>query len=155
MPLGALLANAAIVTLVILPLSAGVGAKVREAHARRICGDCQGLITNLEEEKRLHGSYPTNAVVLVKADTTLRRRYVFYYGQPGTNGVAWSADEIASASISLFVTRDSFQFVVPIEKMSPISFSSFYVYSYTSEHPFWDKARLHWFLGGAFIDDPK
>jgi hypothetical protein len=154
-PLVELLVTGTIVTLVVLSLSAEIGAEVREAQARRICRDCNPLIAELKRKKNLHGIYPTNTVALVKTNTTLHHRYFFYYGQSGTNGIEWSADKIAEASISLFVATNSFQFVVPIEKMSPISFSSFYVYSYTSEHPFWDKTKLHWFLGGAFIDNPK
>jgi hypothetical protein len=154
-PFSELLCRAIIVGSATIFLSAGIGAKICEAHAQRICGDCNTLIADLEKEKRLNGIYPTNAVALVKANTILHRRYFFYYGQSGTNGIEWSADEVARASASLFVTTNSFQLVVPIEKISPISFSSFYVYSYTSEHPFWNKVKLHWFFGGAFIDDPK
>jgi len=155
MPLSELLYRAAIVAFVIFFLSAGVGAKTRETRTRRICRDCNTLIADLEKEKKLDGIYPTNAVVLVKGNTVLHRKYFFYYGQPSTNGIEWSADKIAEANISLFITTNSFQLVVPIEKMSPISFSSFFVYSYTSEHPYWNKTKLHWFLGGAFIDEPE
>lgn len=92
---------------------------------------------------------------MVKSHETLRRKYLFYYGEWNTNGVDWTPSRIAQADISLFVTTNRFECVVPIERMSPISFSSFRVYSYTSEHPEWNRTLLHWSLLGAHIDQPQ
>jgi hypothetical protein len=152
--LSEMLTWAGIVAFIIIPLCVGVGAKICEVRADRVCRDCDVLITDLENGKKLQGIYPTNAPVMVKANSVLRRKYFFYYGHTDANGINWDPSEIAEANVSFFITTNHFQIVVPIEKMSPISFSSFYVYSYFSDHPFWNKTKLHWSLMGSYIDDP-
>ncbi|HTI99426.1 MAG TPA: hypothetical protein VL527_11135 [Dongiaceae bacterium] len=147
--------RAAVVIVGFPVLAAVYGGTFPEARARQICHDCAPLITQLQSEYKLRGIYPTNAVALVKSNEVLRRRYHFYYGRPNTNGVDWTPDEMEAAHVSCFVTTDSFQCVVPIEHVSPVSFSSYYVFSATSEHPEWHKVRLHWSLLGAYIDAPS
>jgi len=154
MPLGELFFRACFVTLFIPIWCADLGNKFPEARAQKVCADCAPLIADLGKYKQLKGIYPTNAVDLVKSNTILRHRYFFYYGQPNTNGVDWTPDKIVEAHVSLFVTTNSFQCIVPIEKMSPVTFSSFYVYSCSSEHPVWSKVLLHWSLLGAYFDEP-
>ncbi|HYV26638.1 MAG TPA: hypothetical protein VFA77_03835 [Candidatus Eisenbacteria bacterium] len=154
MPLIEVLWRSCLVALLIPFLSACIGGKFCEARAHRICDDCAPLIADLEKEKKLSGIYPTNAVTLVRSNTVLHRRYLFYYGVPSTNSVDWIPNKILQAHISLFVTTNTFQCVVPIERMSPISFSSFYVFSYSSEHPAWNKVLLHWSMFGAYMDEP-
>lgn len=137
-----------------LVLCGKLGGKFPDARAQKICGDCTPLLTEVETQKKLLGFYPTNAVDLVRSNTVLRRRYFFYYGQPTTNGFAWSVDRVAEAHVSLFVMTNSFQCIVPIEKLSPVSFSSFYVFSFSSEHPAWNKVLLHWSAFHADVDEP-
>lgn len=142
-----------LVALIVPYLSAQIGGKFPERRARKICDDCNSLIADLENQKRVTGYYPTNAPDLVKSNTILRRRYVFYFGESTTNGIDWAADKIVRTHVSLFVTTNHFQCIIPIEKLSPVSFSSFYVYSCTSEHPNWNKVLFHWSLLGAYVDD--
>jgi hypothetical protein len=143
-----------LVALIVSYLSAEIGGKFPERRARKICDDCTSLIADLENQKRVTGCYPTNAPDLVKSNTILRRRYVFYFGESTTNGIDWTPDKIMGTHVSLFVATNRFQCIIPIEKLSPVSFSSFYVYSCTSEHPTWNKVLLHWSLLGAYVDDP-
>ena len=154
MPLPELFWRACLIAILIPILCAKLGGKFPETRAEKICGDCNPLLADLQVKRKLLGFYPTNAVELVKSNTILRRRYFFYYGQPNTNGVDWTPDKVVEAHVSLFVTTNSFQCIVPIEKISPVSFSSFYVYSCSSEHPAWNKVLLHWSLLGAYVDDP-
>lgn len=154
MPLPEHFWRACLIALLVPMLCAKIGGKFPETRAQKICDDCNSLIADLQTKRMLHGFYPTNAVELVKSNAVLRRRYVFYYGQPTTNGVAWTPDKIVEAHVSFFVTTNSFQCIVPIEKMSPISFSSFYVFSRSSEHPSWNKVLLHWSPLGAYFDGP-
>jgi hypothetical protein len=154
MPLLEFLRRSVVTAIVIIPLSAVTGDKLCEVHARRICADCTSLVSELGKEKKLRGVYPTNAVAIVKAHPKLKRKHSFYFGQAGTNGVDWTPTELAQAHISLFVNPNHFQLVVPIERMSPITFSSFYVYSLTSERPEWRKTLLHWSLLGSYFDEP-
>jgi hypothetical protein len=156
MPLIELLWRAGLTALIVPFLCANVGGKLREARVRKTCADCIPLIADLEKQKKFTGIYPTNPVDLVKSNTVLRRRYFFYYGQSSINGVDWLPEEVSKANtISLFVTTNRFQCVIPIEKMSPITFSSYYVFTYSSEYPTWKKALLHWSLMNAYIDEPK
>jgi hypothetical protein len=154
MPLPELFWRACLIALLIPILCAKLGGKFPETRAQKICGDCNPLIADLQTKKKLLGFYPTNAAELVKSNTILRRRYFFYYGQPTTNGVDWTPEKVVEAHVSLFVTTNRFQCIVPIEKISPVSFSSFYVYSCNSEHPVWNKVLLHWSLLGAYVDEP-
>jgi hypothetical protein len=108
----------------------------------------------LENGKKLLGVYQTNAAEFVKSNTVLRRRYLFYYGEQSTNGVGWLVGDLVKANVSVFVTTKYLQCVIPIEKISPVSFSSFFVYSYSSEHPKWNKVLLHWSPLGAYVDEP-
>jgi hypothetical protein len=154
MPLPELFWRACLIAILIPILCAKLGGKFPETRAEKTCGDCNPLIADLQTKKKLLGFYPTNAVDLVKSNTVLRRRYFFYYGQPTTNGVDWTPDKVVEAHVSLFVTTNSFQCIVPIEKISPVSFSSFYVFSCNSEHPVWNKVLLHWSPLGAYVDEP-
>jgi hypothetical protein len=155
MPLAELFWRASLVALIVPIVCANAGGKFPEARAKKACADCAPLIADLEKAKNLTGIYPTDASALVKSNTVLRRRYFFYYGHTGTNGVDWSPDEISKAdTISLFVMTNHFQCVIPIEKMSPVTFSSYYVFSYSSDHPNWNKVLLHWSLLGAYVDEP-
>jgi hypothetical protein len=90
----------------------------------------------------------------VKSNTVLRRRYFFYFGEQTTNGVEWDADKLVAVHAGLFVITNRFQCLIPIEKASPVSFSSFYVFAYSSEHPAWSKVLLHWSIGEAHVDAP-
>ena len=143
-----------LVALIVPLVCANVGGKFPEARAQKICADCAPLIADLEKGKKLQGFYPTNAAELVKSNTVLRRRYLFYYGEQSTNGVDWLVGDLVKANISMFVTTNRLQCVIPIERISPVNFSSFYVYSYSSEHPAWNKVLLHWSLLGAYTDEP-
>jgi hypothetical protein len=154
MPLLELFWRACLILLLIPTLCAKLGGEFPEARSEKICGDCEPLIADLQTKKKSLGFYPTNAVELVKSNTVLRRRYFFYYGQPNTNGVDWTPDKVVESHVSFFVTTNSFQCIVPIEKISPVSFSSFYVFSYSSENPAWNKVLLHWSPLGAYIDEP-
>jgi hypothetical protein len=140
---------------VCLLASSAVGSKLCDARARKICAHAVSLIAEVERAQKQQGTYPTNTAALVRSKPELRRKYRFYYGDWTTNGVDWTPDRIASADISFFVTTNRFQCVVPIERMSPITFSSFRVYCYTSEHPAWNRTLLHWSLLGAYIDQPE
>lgn len=154
MPLAELLWRGCLVALIFPLACANAGGKFSEARSKRICADCTPLIADLEKGKNLQGVYPTNAVELVKLRADLRRRYLFYYGNQSTNGVDWSVTDLAKANVSIFVTTNHLQCLVPIEQISPVSFSSFYIYSYSSEHPTWNKVLLHWSPLGAYIDEP-
>ena len=154
MPLAELFGRAFLIAILIPFLCAKLGGSFAQARAQKICGDCNPLIADLQTKKKLLGFYPTNAVEMVKSNSTLRRRYFFYYGQQSTNGVDWSPNKVVEANVSLFVTTNRFQCIVPIEKISPVSFSSFYVFSCSSEHPAWNKVLLHWSLFGAYVDEP-
>ena len=136
-------------------VSVKIGGELCERRALKVCADCRSLIAELEKERNLTGVYPTNAAALVRANRTLHRRYYSYYGHSTTNGIDWFSDEMVKAHVSLLAMTNRFQCIVPIEKMSLISFSGSYVYSFSSEHPNWTEASLHWSLGGAYIDDPK
>jgi len=153
MPLPELFWRACLIALLIPILCAKLGCRFTETRAQKICEDCNPLIAELQTKKKSLGFYPTNAVELVKSNTILRHRYFFYYGQPNTNGVNWTPDKVVEAHVSLFVTTNSFQCIVPIEKMSPVSFSSSYVFSCSSEHPAWNKVLLHWSALGAYVDE--
>ncbi len=155
MPLLELFWRAAVAMLIVPLLFGYFGGRLCERRAQKPFAESASLIAELENEKKLHGFYPTNVISLVKSNTVLRRRYYFYYGESGTNGIEWTADQIAKADISIFTTTTNYQIVIPIEKMSPITYSSFYVYSYTSEYPLWNKVLLHWSLLGAYIDNPS
>ena len=146
--------RACLLVLVIPFICASLGGKFPEARANKICVDCDPLITSLENARKSLGAYPTNVAELVKSNTVLRRRYIFYYGEQTTNGVDWSVGDLVKANVSLFASTNRFQCVIPIERVSPVSFSSFYVYSYSSEHPAWNKVLLHWSLMGAYTDEP-
>jgi hypothetical protein len=154
MPLHEVFWRSCVVAIIIPILCAEAGGQFPASRAQKICDDTTPLIGEIQKTKRLLGAYPTNAADLVKSDSVLRRRYCFYYGEPSTNGVDWTVDKIVAAHVSLFVTTNSFQFVVPIEKISPVSFSSFYVFSCSSECPTWKKVLLHWSPIGAHIDPP-
>jgi hypothetical protein len=155
MPLPELFWRACLMALLVPILCAKLGGRFPETRAQKICGDCNPLIADLQTKKKLLGFYPTNALELVRSNAVLRRRYFFYYGLPSANGVDWSADKIVEAHVSLFVTTNSFQCIVPIEKISPVSFSSFYVFSCSSEHPVWNMVLLHWSPFDAYVDEPK
>jgi hypothetical protein len=154
MPLAELFWRACLVTLDVPLICANVGGRFPEARAKKICADCIPLIADLEKGKITQGIYPTDAAGLVKSNTVLRRRYIFYYGEQSTNGVDWFVGNLVKANVSVFVTTNHLQCVIPIEQISPVSFSSFYVYSYSSEHPAWNKVLLHWSLLGAYTDEP-
>jgi hypothetical protein len=154
MPLAELFWRGCLICLIAPLVCANIGGQYPEARARKICADCVPLIADLEKGKRTQGFYPTNTVELVKSNILLRRRYIFYYGEQSTNGVDWYVNDLVKANISVFVTTNHFQCVVPIEKISPVSFSSFYIFSYSSEHPAWHKVLLHWSLLGAYTDEP-
>ena len=112
------------------------------------------MIAELEKGKKLHGVYPTNAGEMVKTNTVLRGRYFFYYGRQNTNGVDWDLGGLVKAHVSVFASTNRFQCVIPIEHESPVNVSSFYVYSYSSDHPAWNKVLLHWSILGCNIDEP-
>ena len=143
-----------LVAVLVMLLGAGVGGKLCEIRAKIVCRDCGLLIAGLEKERELHGTYPTNSAAIVNANKILRRKYVFYYGESGTNGIDWAAGQVGKAGISLFVTTNRLECMVPIEKITPISFSSFYVFSYTSDRSTWNKTLLHWSPLGANVNEP-
>jgi hypothetical protein len=154
MQLSELIWRVYLVAVLVLFLCVGVGGKLCEVRAKRVCSDCELLIASLEKERELHGTYPTNAAAFVNGNKDLRRKYLFYYGESGTNGVDWSVGQVGKAGISLFVTTNRLECLVPIEKISPISFSSFRVFSYTSDRSTWNRTLLHWSLFGAYVDEP-
>lgn len=143
-----------LIAVVALLLCAVVGGKLREIRAKRVCKDCELLIASLEKERELHRTYPTNAAAIVNVNKDLRRKYLFYYGESGTNGVEWSVGNVGKADISLFVATNRLECLVPIEKISPVSFSSFRVFSYTSDRSTWNRTLLHWSLFSAYVDEP-
>jgi hypothetical protein len=154
MQLSELIWRAYLVVVIALLLCAAAGGKLREIHTKRVCNDCDLLIASLEKERELRGIYPTNTTALVNANKILRRKYLFYYGESGTNGIDWSVGQVGKADISLFVTTNRLECLVPIEKISPVSFSSFHVFSYASDRSTWNKTLLHWSPLGAYMDEP-
>lgn len=154
-PLSEALLRSCLVALVALYFSGLVGGQICKWRAKNVCQACDALIASFEHDLRAHGTYATNAAAYVRSNDVLRRKFLFYFGRSGTNGVHWEADRIAKADVSLFVTTNRFQCIVPIERLSPVSFSSFYVFSYTSERPKWNKVLLHWSMLGSYIDDPQ
>jgi hypothetical protein len=136
-----------------LSASIWIGAEVRESKARRMCRRVEPLLATLREEKDRTGSYPSNLRAFVKTNVPWRREVLFYFGE--TNGVEWLARHVGNSDVTLLAISNRLECVVPIERMSPVSFSSFQVFSFTSDSPRWNKTRLHWSLAGAYVDPPK
>jgi hypothetical protein len=129
-----------------------IGAEIREVRARQLCRRVEPLVARLQQEKNRTGNFPTNLRAFVRTNAPEYKKLLFYYGE--TNGVDWLPNRVAGSDVTLLAVSNQLECVVPIERMSPISFSSFQVFAFTSDHPRWFKTRLHWSLLGAYIDPP-
>jgi hypothetical protein len=136
-------------------LLAGIwfGAVFREFQAREVCRRVEPLLAMLRDEKNRSGMYPPNLRAFVKTNVPWRRDVLFYHGE--TNGVEWLPNHVASSDITLMAVSNRLECIVPIERMSPVSFSSFKIFVFTSDRQRWTRSRLHWSLLGAYIDPEK
>jgi hypothetical protein len=157
LPFTIVLAYSFLATAALLVVSILIGAEFRESKARKVCRRADSLIAMLQEERARTGTYPTNLRAYVKTNVPWRREVLFYYGETKgeTNGVDWQPRHVAGSDITVMTSSNYLECMVPIERMSPISFSSFQVFVFTSDHPNWFKSRLHWSLNGAYVDPPK
>jgi hypothetical protein len=148
------LGSALMIFTIACSLSYFLGSHIRKRGAARKADRCSKLITALEEYKKQRGTYPNVRADLINIDAfkSLRHTESIYLGDQSTNDVDWTPSKIADANVSVFVLSNRFQLVVPIERMSPITFSSFRVFSYENDRAHWRETRLHWSLLGAYID---
>lgn len=153
MPLSEFICRSVYPAIAVLSLAAFAGNRQREERARRICNDCTVLVSVMEAERKQQGMYPTNVAALLKSHPPPRRKHSFYLGEIGTNGVEWTVGQLAQSEVSIFANTNEFRMVVPVERMSPISFSSFNVFTLTSKKPEWRKTLLHWNLFDVHFDD--
>lgn len=151
-------AKSHVIALAVFAIACGasffLGSYLRKRRAERKVHQCTKLIAALEEHKKKTGRLPDDEADLKALDAfkTLRHSELVYFGERSTNGLSWAAEKIANADVSVFVLSNSFQLVIPIERMSPITFSSFRVLTYESAHGHWRKTLLHWSLMGAYFD---
>ena len=152
-----MLAYSILATTVLLAASIWIGAEFRESKARKTCRRADSLLAMLQEEKARTGIYPADLRAYVRTNVPWRREVLFYYGETNAEvgGVDWQPHHVANSDITLMTFSNRLECMVPIERMSPVSFSSFQVFVFTSEHPRWFKSRLHWSLAGTYVDPPK
>lgn len=152
-----LLTYSFLATAAMLLTSIWMGAEFREFKARTMCQKAEPLLAILREEKTRTGSYPLNLRAYGKTHVSWPRNVRFYYGETNgqTTGLDWLPHRVAGSDITLLAFSNRLECIVPIERMSPISFSSFQVFTSTPEHPRWFKSKLHWSLAGAHIDPSK
>ncbi|MFC1497750.1 hypothetical protein ACFLS1_04640 [Verrucomicrobiota bacterium] len=132
--------------------SAFLGARTLSCRRKEIRRSCEPLIKQITAQQQITGTYPTQ-MSQFEDYIDLRRKHSLYLGDRQADGsVEWSPFEIGNSDISLFVNSNRFSCVVPIEKTSLITFSSFYAWRYESHQPGWVKTKIHWSLAGAYMD---
>ena len=134
-------------------LTGGIlGSVFAENHARRVCTQCDAVIHELENYRVDNGVFPTNVANLASIED-LTKLHRIYLGQATSDGeVQWQPHEVGRTDVSLFISPTGYICIVPIERTSLISFSSFSVYARANGDARWQKRKVHWSLLGAYLD---
>jgi hypothetical protein len=122
-------------------------------YARLLCllpfrNDAAQLVSALDKYKSDHGSYPTDAKYI--PSLSLPKDVHIYQGVYSNGQATWTVYELGKSDITVLVEPKEYGIYVPVEKMSPISFSSFAVYRYLSAEPKWLLGRVHWNISEAY-----
>jgi hypothetical protein len=121
-------------------------------YARLLCrlpllNSAGRIVTALDKYKSDHGTYPTDSQYI--ASLSLPKNIQVYTGTFSNGEVNWSVFELGDSDIAVLVEPKEYGVYVPIERTSPISFSSFAAYRYFSSDRQWRLGRIHWYISGA------
>jgi len=106
------------------------------------------IVAVLDRYKKDHGSYPADSQHL--PSLSLPEGVHLYKGVISQGEVRWGPYELGESDITVLVSQKEYEVYVPVEKISPITFSSFAVYRYASGDPTWILGRVHWNIMQAY-----
>jgi hypothetical protein len=124
-------------------LSYQVGWYARLLYRAPLLHSADEIVAVLDKYKRDHGSYPTDSKYI--SSLALPKGIRVYTESAASDGeLRWSVSELGDSDITVLTEPKNYEVYVPVEKVSPISFSSFAVYGYLSSDPKWRLGRTHW-----------
>jgi hypothetical protein len=128
----------------------GVGALGRDVHCRSICSRSEPILAALEAYRAQHGQYPANLGLLPNIDdlkSTARLNLTEGVFAKGKRNIDVGAADVADAV--LYLDRDNWICLVPIERPVMLSFTRFCTYRRDNGYPSWEPTEQLWWLGSA------
>lgn len=132
-------------------ISYEIGFYARVIYRTPLLNSAKQITDALDQYKVEHGTYPTDSQYL--SLLPLSKNIRVYKGTFEKGEITWDVFDLGESDITVLVEPKEYGVYVPVEKMSPISFSSFSVYRYYSSDPKWVLGRVHWRIGGAHWSD--
>jgi hypothetical protein len=118
------------------------GIAARRVHALSTCRHVSEFIDAANSFKQTHGRYPTN---IAETSCSLPKEMSFQFKQMGPNGQDLAG--MNQYDVTVYASTNDLACVVPVTKMLFMSFSRFYVYSWSSKDPNWKYHKVVWHLG--------
>ena len=106
------------------------------------------IVAALDKYRSDYGSFPTDTNYI--SSLSLPKDVHIYQGAYSNGRATWTVYELGDSDITVLVEPQEYEVYVPLEKMSPITFSSFAVYGYLSGQPKWMLGRVHWNISEAY-----
>jgi len=125
------------------------GTQIRRLQCEARCARAEPALQELQTYKDRRGSYPAELSEVPAIESLARTEGItIRQGRIGRAGI--DVEHLEEADITIYLQRDGYLCVAPLERKLPMSITRFYILRKDSGSPDWIQDHLIWFLTGLF-----